>query len=51
LETICHFEKIIKLYPELNLESKILKEKYEKLGAMLFNFKKFVHKNWKTDNR
>jgi four helix bundle protein len=51
LETICHFEKIIKLYPELNLESKILKEKYEKLGAMLFNFKKFVHKNWKTDTR
>lgn len=53
LETICHFDKIIRLYPELNNETLMLKQKYEILGARLYIFKQYVLKNWnnpKTQN-
>ena len=46
LETICHYDKIIRLYPELSDKTLLLKGKYEVLGAMLYNFKKYVFKRW-----
>ncbi len=46
LETICHFEKIIRLYPELKEETLILKQRYEILGAMIYNFKQYVITKW-----
>ena len=50
-ETKCHFEKLIRLYPDLSNETIILLRKYDQLGGMIFKFKHFVIKNWKTDNR
>ena len=46
LETICHFEKIIRLYPELKEETLLLKQRYEILSAMLYNFKQYVITRW-----
>ncbi len=46
LETICHFEKIIRLYPELKEETLSLKQRYEILSAMLYNFKQYVITRW-----
>jgi len=50
-ETKCHFEKLIRLYPDLSNETITLLRKYDQLGGMIFKFKQFVIKNWKTDNR
>jgi four helix bundle protein len=50
-ETKCHFEKLIRLYPDLSSETVTLSRKYDQLGGMIFNFKQFVIKSWKTDNR
>lgn len=47
-ETRCHFEKIKILYPELLSEADQLIIKYEQLGRMIFRFKQYVQKNWKT---
>jgi four helix bundle protein len=49
-ETKCHFEKIICLYPGLSKEASQLLQKYHQLGGMIFKFKKYVQKNWLTDN-
>jgi four helix bundle protein len=50
-ETKCHFEKLIRLYPDLSSEAITLLRKYEKLGGMIFKFKQYVQKNWLTDIR
>lgn len=50
-ETKCHFEKLIRLYPNLSNETITLLKKYDQLGSMIFKFKQFVIKNWKTENR
>jgi four helix bundle protein len=49
-ETKCHFEKLIRLYPQLSSETTTLLRKYDQLGGMIFKFKLFVIKNWKTAN-
>ena len=50
-ETKCHFEKLIRLYPHLTNETITLLNKYDHLGGMLFKFKQYVIKHWKTENR
>jgi four helix bundle protein len=50
-ETKCHFEKLIRLYPDLSSEAITLLRKYDQLGAMIFKFKQYVQKNWLTDTR
>ena len=51
LETKCHFEKILSLYPELIEGGRQLLNRYEQLGRMIFKFKQYVQKNWKTNNQ
>jgi four helix bundle protein len=50
-ETKCHFEKLIRLYPDLSSEAITLLRKYDQLGGMIFKFKQYVQKNWLTDIR
>ena len=46
LETICHIEKLIVLYPNLSIEMSILQKEYDILGAKLFSFLRYVENNW-----
>ena len=46
LETICHIEKLIVLYPDLSIEMSILQKEYDILGAKLFSFLRYVENNW-----
>ena len=46
LETLCHFEKIQVLYPNLEGEIKLLQNDYDVLGAKIFSFIKYVENNW-----
>jgi len=46
LETVCHFEKIESLYPDLTNEANELKNEYDKLGAKIFSFLRYVKSNW-----
>ncbi len=47
LETICHLNKLINLYPVLSVELISLRDAYKKLGVKQHNFISFVHKFWK----
>lgn len=47
LETICHIEKLIVLYPDLSSEMIVLQKEYDILGAKkLFSFLRYVENNW-----
>jgi four helix bundle protein len=46
LETICHLEKLIVLYPEQSIELILLQKEYDILGAKLFCFLRYVENNW-----
>jgi four helix bundle protein len=48
-ETKNHLKKISFLYPaQIRIEDK-LQEEYDILGAKIFNFIRYVEKNWKTN--
>lgn len=46
LETLCHFEKLVILYPDLSGEMELLQKEYDQLGAKLFSFLCYVENNW-----
>jgi four helix bundle protein len=46
LETICHMEKLVVLYPDMANEMVLLQNEYDKLGAKLFSFLRYVENNW-----
>jgi four helix bundle protein len=46
LETICHMEKLVVLYPDMANEMVLLQNEYDKLGAKLFYFLRYVENNW-----
>ncbi|UQD56106.1 four helix bundle protein [Flavobacterium sp. K5-23] len=46
LETICHLEKLVILYPAIANEMVLLQNEYDKLGAKLFSFLRYVENNW-----
>ena len=46
LETICHIEKLVVLYPNLSAELTVLQKEYDILGAKLFSFIRYVENNW-----
>ncbi|HLF51205.1 four helix bundle protein [Flavobacterium sp.] len=46
LETICHLEKLLLLYPDLANEITLLQNEYDTLGAKLFSFLRYVENNW-----
>lgn len=46
LETICHLEKLVLLYPDLANEMVLLQNDYDQLGAKLFSFLRYVENNW-----
>lgn len=47
LETINHIYKITVLYPNLKEEFKSFIQDYEYLGGKIYNFIRYVEKNWK----
>lgn len=47
-ETICHLEKLYCLYPEIMQDHKDLKSDYEKLGAKIWSFIRYVENSWRT---
>ena len=47
LETICHLNKLINLYPVLSVEIIKIRDDFKKLGVKQHNFIVFVHKFWK----
>ena len=46
LETLCHLEKLVVLYPDMANEMVILQKEYDQLGAKLFSFMRYVENNW-----
>lgn len=48
LETKVHLEKIGHLYPELHQEADQLLKAFDKLGARIYTYLKYVESNWKT---
>jgi four helix bundle protein len=48
LETGCHLEKILQLYPQMSDSIKIMQDKYDILGKRIFKFISYVNKHWKT---
>ncbi len=48
LETMNHIEKINYLYPNKIQSDKEIIENYDKLGAKIFSFIKYVEQQWKT---
>ena len=46
LETLCHLEKIINLYPNVVGEVKLLQKNYDILGAKIYTFIKYVKNHW-----
>lgn len=55
LETQHHLEKINRLYPENNIVAEKLIMEYDRLGAQIYTFIKYVENHWKkpptTHNR
>ncbi len=47
-ETISHLEKLNFLYPGIMSGNEILKKDYEKLGAKILFFIRYVESSWKT---
>lgn len=48
LESICHLEKLGKIYPKFETQTKVLIKDYEVLGSKLFRFIDYVRNNWRT---
>jgi four helix bundle protein len=48
LETICHLDKIVKLYPSMNPILQPIHDQYDLLGKKLFKFISYVTQNWKV---
>lgn len=48
LETMNHIEQINYLYPNKIQNDKEIIENYDKLGAKIFSFIKYVEQQWKT---
>ncbi len=46
LETVCHLEKLMVLYPNLISEIELLQKEYDQLGAKIFSFLRYVENNW-----
>nr|WP_315149771.1 four helix bundle protein [uncultured Flavobacterium sp.] len=46
LETLCHLEKLVSLYPDLSSEMILLQNEYDQLGAKIFSFLRNIEKNW-----
>jgi four helix bundle protein len=46
LETLCHLEKLARLYPHFSSEMVLLQNDYDQLGAKLFSFLRYVENNW-----
>jgi four helix bundle protein len=46
LETLCHLEKLVVLYPDMANEMVLLQKEYDQLGAKLFSFMRYVENNW-----
>ena len=46
LETLCHLEKLVVLYPDMANEMVLLQKEYDELGAKLFSFMRYVENNW-----
>ena len=46
LETHCHLEKLIVLYPDLSSEMVLLRNEYDQLGTKIFSFLRYVKNNW-----
>ena len=46
LETLCHLEKLVVLYPDMVNEMVLLQKEYDQLGAKLFSFIRYVENNW-----
>ena len=47
-ETICHIEKLNFLYPVVMQGNEELKRDYERLGAKILSFIRYVENSWKT---
>ncbi len=47
-ETLNHFRKILRVYPELAPEFEILVENYRKLSIKIHNYIEYVKNNWRT---
>ena len=47
-ETVSHIEKLILLYPDIMKDKENLKHGYEKLGAKILAFIRYVESSWKT---
>ncbi|MFN5009125.1 MAG: four helix bundle protein [Bacteroidota bacterium] len=47
LETICHLNKLLKLYPEHGQNLIQLEKKYNLLGIRIYNLIAYVSKSWK----
>ena len=47
LETICHLNKLLKLYPEYGQNLIQLEKKYNLLGIRIYNLIAYVSKSWK----
>ncbi len=48
LETICHLNKLMKLYPDHSLILVVLEKKYNYLGIRIYNLISYVSKSWKV---
>ena len=47
-ETICHLEKLKRLYPNFDFQIASLLNEYEVLGSKLYRFIEYVRNNWRT---
>lgn len=48
LETVNHLDKLIQLYPQFSEQLIPIQNEYEKLGAQIYTFIKYVEINWRT---
>ncbi len=48
LETVNHLDKLIQLYPQFSEQLIPIQNEYEKLGAQIYTFIKYVETNWRT---
>lgn len=50
LETICHLNKLMKLYPDYGHKLLELEKRYNVLGIRIYNLISYVCNNWKIQN-
>lgn len=48
LEVSCHLQKVVILYPNLNLSVSVMLEKYDQLSRKLYKFIAYVETSWKV---